>query len=280
MVETPEEGEKPLLTRLGFVWRMAEEVARTRRTGGFLSLMLIDVKPPPTDLLRIAERLRGRARLHDVLALRDSDVALLMPETNATEATCAAERLLERDSHESAGIATVFGEVEGGGDALLAAAEEALAEAAGGSIVRSRALSGRPRVLVVDDDVTFAQVLAETLSERGWDAYPCSNVEDARQRVLEGDYNGLFIDLMLPGSSGIEMLKRASAAQPMRPMALMSGSNVDPAAIQAALDHGPVTFIRKPMSSNDLDAALQMFRELLPGAPRRRRGGTPAIGAS
>lgn len=283
MSETPEETGRPLLTRLGFVWRLAEEVARTRRTGGFLSLMLVDVRqalsaPAPPALLRaIAERIKGEVRLHDILALRDSDVALLMPETNAMEATRAAERLLqvepdEQGWRESAGIATVFGEVEGGGDALMAAAEEALAEAAPGGIVRSRALQGRPRVLVVDDDLTFAQVLAETLSERGWDAYPCSNVEDARQRVLEGAYNGLFIDLMLPGSSGIEMLKRAIAAEPTRPMALMSGSNVDPEAIQAALDHGPVTFIRKPMSSSDLDAALQMFRELLPGAPRRRAG--------
>jgi CheY-like chemotaxis protein len=282
--EPPEEGEKPLLTRLGFVWRMAEEVARTRRTGGFLSLMLVKVSqaprtPAPTALLEgIARRIRGRIRLHDILALRTSDIALLMPETSAKEASRAAERLLQTDAdgggwRESAGVATVFGEVEGGGDALVAAAEEALAAAAPGAIVFSRTLNGRPRVLVVDDDLAFAQMLAETLSERGWDAYPCSNIDDAWQRVLEGTYHGLFIDLMLPGSNGVEMLKRAMAAQPTRPMALMSGSDVDPAAVQAALDYGPVTFIRKPISSNDLDAALQMFRELLPGAGRKRRGG-------
>jgi hypothetical protein len=38
-----------------------------------------------------------------------------------------------------------------------------------------------------------------------------------------------------------------------------------------ALELGPVVFIRKPISMADLDSALQMFREMLPGAQRMRR---------
>jgi CheY-like chemotaxis protein len=262
---------------------MAEEVARVGRKGGFLSLLLIDVKPAAdaqaarARLKEVGERLRARVRVHDILAIRDSDVALLMPDTNGAEAASAARRLLRLDEgaqgRESGGLATVFGEVEGGGEALAAAAEDALRKAPPGKVVADAALDGRPRVLVVDDDVAFAQMLSETISERSWDAHPCSIVEDARQRVLEGSYSGLFIDLMLPGSSGVDILRRAIAAHPRRPAVLMSGYDARQQAILDAFELGPVTFIRKPISSSDLDQALQMFRGLLPGASGRPRGG-------
>jgi CheY-like chemotaxis protein len=275
---------KPLLSRVGFAGRMAEEVARVGRGGGFLSLLLIDFKPAAdarasaTHLKEVAESLRARVRLHDVLAIRDSDVALLMPDTNGTEAGFAAKRLLSLEGagargSESGGLATVFGDVEGGSEALATAAEDALRKAPPGSVVSSKTLNGRPQILVVDDDLAFAQMLAETISERSWDAHPCTSLEDARQRVLEGTYSGLFIDLVMPGSSGVEILRRGMAAHPRRPAVLMSGSDTDQRAILDAIELGPVTFIRKPISSGDLDLALQMFRVLLPGGSGRRRAG-------
>jgi len=208
----------------------------------------------------------------------------LMPETTVREAVRAGERLLSLVTKEaalpagdalprdSAGVATAYGEVEGGGSALLAAAEDALRQAAPGQVVSSRTLEGRPRILVVDDDLTFAQALAETISERGWEAHPCSEPADARQRVKDRSYSGLFIDMVLPGTSGAEILRDALAAHPRRPAILMSGHDANHEAILEALTLGPVMFVHKPMSSADLDSALQMFRELVPGMVRRRRG--------
>jgi CheY-like chemotaxis protein len=209
---------------------------------------------------------------------------LLMPETTLSEAVRAVERLLslvtqakvipqeQAPRPDSAGVASAYGEVEGGGAALLAAAEDALLEAAPGQVVRSRTLEGRPRILVVDDDQAFAGVLAEMISERGWEAHPCSEVADARQRVKENTYSGLFIDLVLPGTSGVDVLRQALASHPRRPAILMSGHDANHGMILEALGMGPVMFIHKPMSSADLDSALQMFRELLPGVVRPRRG--------
>ena len=283
--------ERPLLDALAFRFRLEEEVARVRRAGGFLSLAVLRIeagRTPPIDaetrLARVARRLRDAVRLHDVLAGHGANLVLLMPETTASEAVRAGERLLALVAEEialpaghalprdSAGVATAYGEVEGGGFALLAAAEDALREAAPGQVVRSRSLDGRPRILVVDDDLSFAQVLAETISERGWDAHPCSEPADARQRVRDRSYSGLFIDMVLPGTSGAEILRDALAAHPRRPAILMSGHDANHDAILEALGLGPVMFVHKPMSSADLDAALLMFRELVPGMVRRGRG--------
>jgi PleD family two-component response regulator len=281
--------ERPLLDALAFRFRLEEEVARVRRAGGFLSLAVLRIEAGPTSppdaetrLVRVARRLRDSVRLHDVLAWHGSNLVLLMPETTAREAGRAGERLLALVTEEialpaglpqdSAGVATAYGEVEGGGSALFAAAEDALGEAAPGRVVRSRSLEGRPRILVVDDDLSFAQALAETISERGWEAHPCSEPADARQRVKDRGYSGLFIDMVLPGTSGAEILRDALAAHPRRPAILMSGHDANHEAILEALGMGPVMFVSKPMSSADLDSALQMFRELVPGMVRRGPG--------
>jgi PleD family two-component response regulator len=269
--------------------RLDEEAARVRRSGGFLSLALFHAVAGPTappgsnPLERLATRLRQSVRLEDVLARHEQHFALVMLDTTAGEAARAAERLLGLINTEeggaaghspaSAGTATAYGEVEGGGAALIAAAEDALRAAGPGQFVPSRTMDGRPRLLVVDDDRVFAETLAETIAEREWEAHPCTDVADARQRVLDTSYSGFFIDVVLPQSSGVEILREAMAAHPGRPAVLMSGQDVDPHAILDSLSLGPVMFIRKPLSHADLDAALAMFRQLVPGIRRRRRRG-------
>lgn len=282
---------RPILDSNAFRQRLDEEVARVRGAGGFLSLALIRVAPRSTIFVPVrpeasalvAQRLRIAVRLEDVLGERGQRFALLMPDTSASEAAEQTERLLAivnkasaRGAREpllgSAGQATTYGEVEGGGAALLAAAEEALQEAVPGQFARSRMLRGRPRILVVDDDLAFAQTLAETISEREWEAHPCTDVADARQRAKDTSYSGFFVDVVLPKSSGAEILAAAMTTGTRRPAVLMSGLDVDPAMFAKALTLGPVMFIRKPMTLGDLDSALEMFRQLVPGIRRPGRG--------
>ena len=224
------EDRRSILDAIAFRHRLDEEVARVRRSGGFLSLALIHVTgsaaPGGPDTARqlsgVAERLRRAVRLEDILGQRAMQVVLLMPDTTNSQAARAAERLLAivnatgptpsgNGVAASAGLATTYGEVEGGGAALLTAAEEALREAAPGQFARSRTLEGRPRLLVIDDDPTFAETLAEAITERGWEGHPCTDVADARTRVKEATYSGFFIDVVLPTSSGIEILTEAMA---------------------------------------------------------------------
>jgi DNA-binding NtrC family response regulator len=103
----------------------------------------------------------------------------------------------------------------------------------------------------------------------GFLSLPCTDVADARQRVLDTSYSGFFIDVVLRNCLGSELLADVMTIEPRRPAVLMSGQDLDPAMVREALAFGPVVFIAKPMTLADIDSALEMFRRLVPGVRRR-----------
>jgi ActR/RegA family two-component response regulator len=282
-----------LLDTVAFDARLLEEGARIRRHGGFLTLALIARRsasagdaPAPSD--PIAEALTTRVRAYDVVGARGPVLSWLMPDTDMTQAGHALERLLglqdagrlegglgPGDPAVVAGLATTYGELPAGVESLVQAAKEALAQAAPGCYRRSATLDGRPRVLVIDDDLTFAQALAEAVSEQGWDGRVCPDPDTASEWIRDGVYSALFIDLVMPHKSGADLLRESLLHRPGRPVVLMTGhDNAADVVIDALSVGGPVTFLKKPMTGAEIAEVLEMFRSLLPGVgtSRPRRG--------
>ena len=270
-----------MLDRFALKARLNQEVARTRRHGGFLSVAAIgfanSASTPDAHerIERVAEILRDGLRIHDVVGWRGwATIVVLMPDSDMSQALHGAERLLNVAAAKSglppgrelaAGVATGYGEIEGGAQALLDAAEHALSEAEPGRVRPSDVLKGQPKVLVVDDDWTLALFLAERISEMGWEGNPCTDARDAMERVREASYSALFVDLLMPRTSGLDILRESLAHHPQRPCVLMSGMDDQHQAVMEALSLGPIMFIKKPVSLKDLETALKMFRSRLPG---------------
>jgi hypothetical protein len=221
------------------VGHLAGEIARVRHGGGFLSLLVLGpgaratVSPEPR-LETLAESLRGHIRPRDVLGILQSAVAVLMPDTTAIDATRVGEGLVRTvgEPHKkprlslSAGSATVFGDVEGGGPALVAAAEEALQEALPQQIACSPSLRGRP--WVPSSTTTCPRHrCSRRRSPREGLRHTCASVQDPLQRVADPRYRALFVSLMLPPGRGRDILRRAIASQPSRPAVLMSGYGIE-----------------------------------------------------
>jgi len=272
-----------VLDGAGFRVRTGAELARIERSGGFVSVAILRAPPgAPSGTAEVAAEigryLRRSVRTQDVVGLDGRGVALMLPDTDSAQAGMAATRLLAvarvaagaSGAAWGCGTATVYGQVEGGSEALIAAADEAIRDARSGEVRASGALRGRPRVLVIDDDRTFCQVLADTVSELGWDGFPCSDVADALTRVKHEDFSGLIVDLCIPGSSGLTLLREALSRRPRLPAVLVSGQDAPADLVMEALSLGPVTFMRKPFPRTEVEVALRMFRALLPGAAPRR----------
>jgi CheY-like chemotaxis protein len=271
-----------MLDRFALKSRLDQEVARTRRHGGFISVAAVGFAQSASSpdaherISQVADRIREALRIEDIVGWRGwATIVILMPDSDMAQAQTGTERLMTLASATpagtsiAAGIATGYGEVEGGSHALLEAAEHALLEAAPGTIKASDLLKGQPKVLVVDDDWNLAHYLAETVSQMGWEGNPCTDSRDAIERVREASYSALFVDLLMPGKSGLDILRESLARYPHRPCVLMSGMDDQHERVMEALSLGPVMFIRKPVSRKDLDTALKMFRSRLPGLNQR-----------
>jgi CheY-like chemotaxis protein len=112
------------------------------------------------------------------------------------------------------------------------------------------------RILSVEDNPFGRVVLNAILTELGHNAEFIGRGEAAAERIAEGAFDAVLMDMVLPGINGIEAIKRIRAlAPPLGRIAIIgvSGRGDDEAASRAA---GADTFLVKPVSPRALATAL------------------------
>jgi CheY-like chemotaxis protein len=130
---------------------------------------------------------------------------------------------------------------------------------AAGSGEEADALSGpvRPlRVLSVEDNPFGRVVLNAVLSELGHQAEFIGRGEAAAERIAQGGFDAVLMDMVLPGIDGIEAIRRIRGlSAPLGRIAIIgvSGRGDDEAASREA---GADAFLVKPVSPRALATAL------------------------
>jgi len=112
------------------------------------------------------------------------------------------------------------------------------------------------RILSVEDNPFGRVVLNAILTELGHGAEFIGRGEAAAERIAEGAFDAVLMDMVLPGIDGIEAIKRIRALQsPLGRIAIVgvSGRGDDEAAARAA---GADAFLVKPVSPRALATAL------------------------
>ncbi|MDD5388604.1 MAG: response regulator [Gallionellaceae bacterium] len=92
--------------------------------------------------------------------------------------------------------------------------------------------AGKPRVLHVEDDVDLRQVVS-TLGGEIAEFVPARNLAEARERLREGRYSVVMLDLELPDGSGWELMSALRAVTPMPRVIILSGSEAAPDQVEA-----------------------------------------------
>ncbi|MCL5265960.1 MAG: response regulator [Chloroflexi bacterium] len=113
------------------------------------------------------------------------------------------------------------------------------------------------RVLVVDDDVSVAKLLATLLSEEGFEAIPITSGQRALEVARGTKLDVILLDLMMPvvsGSMVCEQLKADDATKHV-PVIIISG---DGRVEEKARHLGATDFILKPF---DLDDVVNRVRK-------------------
>ncbi|HEY0912069.1 MAG TPA: ATP-binding protein [Bradyrhizobium sp.] len=138
----------------------------------------------------------------------------------------------------------------------LARAKPAKTGSAGSDANVPSASTQALRVLSVEDNPFGRVVLNTILSELGHHAEFIGRGEEAVERIAQGDFDAVLMDMVLPGIDGIEAIKRIrSLNPPLGRIAIIgvSGKGDDEAASRAA---GADAFLVKPVSPRALATAL------------------------
>jgi two-component system OmpR family response regulator len=123
------------------------------------------------------------------------------------------------------------------------------------------------KVLIVEDDVALRDVLTSLLRESGYGVVSCSSASTALQALGTEEFHLTVIDWMLPGMSGLDLVKRIRQL-PKPPPILMVTAREALSDRVAGLDAGADDYLVKPFKMPELEARV---RALI----RRSSGGLP-----
>lgn len=112
------------------------------------------------------------------------------------------------------------------------------------------------RLLLAEDDPKLLKSLKHIFETNKFVVDVVSNGEDALHYALSGEYDGLVLDIMMPGLDGIEVLKRLRKEKVTTP-ALFLTARTEVSQRVEGLDAGADDYLPKPFSTSELLARVR-----------------------
>jgi two-component system copper resistance phosphate regulon response regulator CusR len=124
------------------------------------------------------------------------------------------------------------------------------------------------RILVVEDDAKAAAALSRGLQEHGYFVEIAPDGPSGLARGLEGHFDGLVLDIMLPGKNGFTLLQELRANGIQTPVVFLTARDALPDRIRG-LELGGGDYLVKPFAFSELLTRLQnLLRRGVADQPR------------
>ena len=107
------------------------------------------------------------------------------------------------------------------------------------------------KILIVDDDPNTLAQLARAFRMEGLEAVVAESAETALQRLRENGVDAVVSDVVMPGTSGLELLEAIRRERPDLPVVMISGQATIEIAVRATRS-GAIDFLEKPVSAQKL----------------------------
>jgi excisionase family DNA binding protein len=105
--------------------------------------------------------------------------------------------------------------------------------------------TGRPRVLVVDDEASIRELLSKTLALAEYEVDTAPDGRSAIERLRLGNYDLLIADLKMPGLDGLSLIREAKRLKSELPVIIITGFSTESSAIEA-VNLGVAGYLTKP----------------------------------
>ncbi len=129
------------------------------------------------------------------------------------------------------------------------------------------------RLLIVDDDTELTRLLTELLGHDGFEVEAVDVGTGAADRAVSGAYALAILDVMLPDTSGFEVLKDIRRRSSL-PVILLTARGDDVDRI-VGLEIGADDYVPKPFNPRELTARIRAVLRRM--EPRTPAGGRPVI---
>lgn len=111
-------------------------------------------------------------------------------------------------------------------------------------------------ILVVDDDPSINELVQDCLEEEGWKTFCAYNGDDALRIVRENNIDLVLLDIMMPGTDGIEVCRQIAAISPVPVIMLSAKGDLDDKLTSLKL--GADDYITKPFHPQELIARVKV----------------------
>jgi len=118
----------------------------------------------------------------------------------------------------------------------------------------------RQEVLVVDDEPSGSEAVAGFLGLKGYQPRVCTHAEEVLASFEKGRFCLAFVDINLPGMSGLELASKMKEIDPHIEIVFMTGYGTFDNAVEA-LKIGAYDYLPKPFGINELSLCLRRFQE-------------------
>ena len=132
------------------------------------------------------------------------------------------------------------------------------------------------RLLVIDDEMKLAEYLRKGLTEEGYVVDVAHNGVDGLHLAMEGDYDLLVLDGMLPGIDGLGLLAALRLSKQTPVLMLTARIRVEDRV--KGLQGGADDYLVKPFAFSELVARIQVL--LRRARPAREPDGATVLGLS
>ena len=119
----------------------------------------------------------------------------------------------------------------------------------------SSANESLPSLLLVDDDATFCEVMAQALRRRGFEVTLAHDVASATRLADQEAPEYAVVDLRMPGESGLTLVRRLSAIEPTTRIVVLTGYASISTAVEA-IKLGATHYLVKPVDADEVVAAF------------------------
>jgi CheY-like chemotaxis protein len=111
------------------------------------------------------------------------------------------------------------------------------------------------RVLVLDDEEVVRQLIAEILIRAGYAVEAVDVAAAALERLAAEPFDCVVTDLVMPGLSGLELLRRVREHDDRLPVVVVTGQGTDE-NLARAVELGATAVIVKPFTHAELRSAV------------------------